>query len=151
MSTRYLPLLNAIRGALAQINDQRVVTRNWDDFANRPQPELQKGVWIIRPGGITSYPYEVSDNQFDSDSLRATEHGRLRVTVIGQQQLAPNCTGEDVDEAEFQMIHELEQLADDAMQIDGLQTLLLKSVRMSEQVEKPMAWVASTWEVFNVE
>ncbi len=48
------------------------------------------------------------------------------------------------------MIHELEQLADRAIETDGLAALLLKDVAMSQQVEAPYAWVFSTWEVFSV-
>lgn len=150
MSTRYKPLLDKVVERLAAINPGRVVTRNWDDFANRPEPEMKLGVWMVRSGGIARYPYEVSDGQFDSDSLRATEHGRLRISIVCQQLLDIQCTGEQVDDAEFVMIRELEQLADDAIEIEELMALKLDSVSMSQQIEKPYAWVVSTWEVFSL-
>jgi hypothetical protein len=150
MSTRYLPLLAAITTRLQQINPARQVTRSFRDFADRTPADLHAGIWTVQPSGVVAYPYEVSDGQFDSDSLRATEHGRLRLTVVGQLLLPQSATGEDVDAAEFGLIHELEQLADAAIDDAQTMSLLLKSVQMSEQAECPYAWVLSTWEVFSL-
>lgn len=150
MSERYVPLLDAIAERLREINPARVVTRNWKPFQNRRREDLVAGVWTVRTSGITRYPYEVSDGQFDTDSLRATENGRMRIVIVGQLQLANAATGEDIDAAEFGLIHELEQLADAAIETEGLEALLLKDVAMSQQVEAPFAWVFSTWEVFSI-
>lgn len=151
MSTRYLPILDEIQARLEAINPQRLVTRNWADFANRPEDVMRQGVWIIRFDGIASYPYEVSDGGFATDSLRPTEHGRMRIVVIGQILLPMNAdgsnpSGEQIDAAEFDLIHELEQLADDAIETDLLIALKLESVITSQQAESPYAWVFSTWE-----
>lgn len=150
MSTRYKPLLAAIVTALQAVNPARRVTRSYDDFANRPEADLVAGVWTVQPGGITRYPYEVSDGGFAADGLRATEHGRLLVRITGQLLLPGDCTGLAVDDAEFGLVHELEQLADAAIEHELLGTLQINDVRMSAQVEKPYAWVDSTWEVFPI-
>lgn len=151
MSTRYLPILQAITARLQAINGGRLVSREWKDFGQRQDVDMRRGVYMVLFGGITSYPYEASDSQFDTDSLRATENGRIRLTIVGQQLLGPDASGVDVEEAEFVMVHELEQLADDAMETEPLQALLLKSVHTSQQIETPYAWVVSTWEVFSLE
>lgn len=150
MSTRYLPLLAAVSARLQLINPDRQVTRSFLDFAERKPVDLRAGIWTVQPSGIVAYPYEVSDGQFDSDSLRATEHGRLRLTVVGQLLLPTGATGQDVDAAEFGLIHELEQLADAAIDDAQTMSLLLKSAQMSEQAECPYAWVLSTWELFSL-
>lgn len=150
MSTRYKPLLAAIVTALQAVNPARNVTRLYADFAYRPEPALLAGVWTVQPGGITRYPYEVSDGGFDSDSLRATENGRLLVRITGQLLLPADCTGLQIDDAEFDLVHELEQLADAAIEHELLGALVLLDVQMSAQIEAPYAWVNSTWEVFPI-
>lgn len=148
MSTRYAPMLADVMALLAGISPARKVTRNWKDFAKQPQAELQAGIWIVRPAGTGPYPYETSDNGGATDGLRATQHAPLRITILGQQVLPANADGAAVDAAEFQMIHELEQLADAAIDTDGLEALrLVGDVQMSQQIECPYAWVHSTWEV----
>lgn len=149
MSTRYMPLLAAVVTRLQAINAARVVTRTWEDFVNRDESELLAGVWMVLSSGIGRYPYEVSDGQFATDGLRATENGRLSVTVVGQLLLPdPNVSGEAIDAAEFDLIAELEQLADDAIETVDLVALKLNRVQMSQQVDRPLAWVFSEWEVF---
>lgn len=150
MSERYIPLLDGIKAQLQAIAPDRVVTRNWKPFQNCKPDDLARGIWTIRTSGIPRYPYEASDGQFDTDVLRASENGRMRIVIVGQLQLATNATGEEIDAAEFGLIHELEQLADRAIETTGLEALLLKDVAMSQQVEAPFAWVYSTWEVFSV-
>lgn len=148
MSTRYPPMLASIATLLGSLAPGRLVTREWRDFANQPRPALQGGIWIVRPAGVGPYPYETSDNGGATDSLRATQHAALHLTLLCQQELVSAATGADVDAAEFQMIHELEQLADAAMDTDGLESLQLLDVKMSQQIECPFAWVHSTWKVF---
>lgn len=149
MSTRYLPMLEEIKAQLAAINPARVVTRSYRDFKNRQQEDLLAGVWMVVSAGVRSYPYEVSDGQFDSDSLRATEHGRLVVRITGQLLLAdPDSDGEAIDAAEFQLLHEVEQLADAVIEIPDLMALVLKNARTSQQVDAPLAWLDTEWEVF---
>lgn len=143
--SRYVATLTAMVEQLREINPDRVVDRSWEDFAERSQDDMRRGVWMVLPAGIPSYPYEVSDGQFDSDSLRATQHGRQAITVVGQILLPEPATGEDVDLAEFELIHELEQLADAVMTDERTQTLLLRDVQQSQQAERPYAWVVSTW------
>lgn len=148
MSTRYKPLLAAIVTALQAVNPARLVTRSYADFANRDQALLLAGLWTVQPGGITGYPYEVSDGGFATDSLRASEHGRLLVRITGQLLLPGEPTGLQIDDAEFDLVHELERLADAAIEHPLLAALQLNDVRMSAQIENPYAWVDSTWDVF---
>lgn len=155
MSTRYLPILDAIAAALLAINPQRVVTRHWRDFADQPEELMRKGVWIARCEGVSGYSYEASDGNFATDGLRATEHGRMAIILIGQLLLPLNAdgsnpTGAQIDAAEFALVHELEQLADDAIETDTLMALKLCDVRLSQQADSPYAWVFSTWETFPV-
>ncbi len=148
MSTRYAPMLADVIELLETINPARKVTRNWKDFAQQPKADIKAGIWIVRPAGVGPYPYETSDNGGATDSLRATQHAPLRITILGQRLLDTGADGEDVDAAEFEMVHELEQLADAAIDTAGLEALkLVGEVQMSQQIECPYAWVLSTWEV----
>lgn len=149
MSTRYLPMLEAIKAQLEAINPARIVTRSYKDFRNRPQEDLLAGVWMVISSGVRSYPYEVSDNQVDSDTLRATEHGRLVVRITGQLLLPdPDSDGAAIEAADFALLHEVEQLADAAIEVPDLMALVLKSARTSQQVDAPLAWLDTEWEVF---
>lgn len=146
--SRYVTLLEAMKVALAARAAGRVVTRDYLPFNLRAQPDLEAGIYTILPGPIGPYPYEVSDNGGATDSLRATECARLRVTVIGQMLLPEGAAGVDVDAAEFEMLAELEALADDAIETETLIALKLLSARPSGQVESPYAWIHTEWEVF---
>lgn len=147
MSSRYQAMLAAVMAQLAVINPARVVTRTWADFDQRPPEDLQAGVWIVRPARVGPYNYETSDNGTATDSLRATQLAPMQITILGQRVLGATANGEDVDAAEFELIDELEQLADAAMEIDGLERLVLQDVQMSQQIECPYCWVHSTWNV----
>lgn len=146
MSTRYSAMLAAMAAALATINPDRVVTRRWRDFDHQTESDLRKGIFIVRPASIGPYPYETSDNGGATDDLRATQHGRVQLTIVGQIYLGEQANGEDVDAAEFALIHELETLADQLMEDDKLVAVVLKTVQMSQQIECPYAWVHTTWE-----
>lgn len=151
MSTRYELLLQAVKTALAARAPGRVVTRAYESFENRAAADLDQGIYSILPGPIGPYPYEVSDHQGGTDSLRATQCARMRISIVGQLRLAESATGEDVDAAEFAMLAELEQLADDAIETDTLMALKLVSARPSQQAEKPYAWIHTEWEVFSLD
>lgn len=148
MSERYGPLLEAVKTAMGAINVDRVVTREWKRLQDYPQSDLERGIWTIRFAGVDRYPYEASDSQLDTDDARATANGRVRLTIIGQLKLAEDASGLDIEAAELALIHELEQLADEAIETDELMALLIKDATTSQQVEAPYAWVYSTWEVF---
>ncbi len=148
MTSRYVTLLEAMNAALAALAPARIVTRDYLPFNLRAQPDLELGIYTILPGPIGPYPYEVSDNQGATDSLRATQCARQRIVVIGQLLLPESATGVDVDNAEFEMLAELEGLADDAIETDTLIALKLLSARPSGQVERPYAWIHTEWEVF---
>lgn len=148
MSTRYLLLLETIKGRLAALVPDRVVTREFKDHADRSRAELAAGIYTIQAGPIGPYPYEASDDQAMDSELRATECARMRLTIIGQRQLPVNCSGEDVDAAEFEMLAELERLADEALGDEVTASLLLLSALPSRQAEKPYAWIHTEWEVF---
>lgn len=148
MTSRYDILLDAAKTALASIAPDRLVTRTYLPFALHKQSDLVRGVFTILPGRIGPYPYEVSDNQGITDDMRATQCARLRFAVIGQLLLPESVTGEEIDHAEFELLSELERLADEAIELDTLMALKLLSALPSGQVEKPNAWIHTEWEVF---
>lgn len=147
---RYIPMLEAIVTTLQSVAPTRTVTRVSSEFANRDQLTMAEGIFLVLPGSVRAYDYEVSDNQSSDNGLRATAQGRLAFTISGQQYLGESATGLDVDAAEFAMLADLESLVDEAVRTEGLQALLLKSVEFSGQVETPWARITSSLELFSL-
>lgn len=143
--SRIATLLDALADALALAGPDRLVTRNWTDFANHQAEDLERGIWTVRWSGMGPLTYETSDNNGITDGMRATQVAPLEFTVLCQQELPANATGEDVDTAELAMLDELDAVAAAVIDIPGAETLQLVTVVPSQQIECPFAWVLSTW------
>lgn len=122
-----------------EFGSRREFTRTWKDFSQYPQEDLQRGVACLISAGIGSYPYEQG----------TTECGRIRLRlVVFGVLLEPDAGGEQIEEAEFEAIAELERIAIAAQEVDALGELKLMSVEQSQQAEAPYWWVATEWQLF---
>jgi hypothetical protein len=147
MASNYDALLEAVKTKLEAIAPGRLVTRSFVEFDQRGDAALQAGVFSILPRGVMSYPYERSDTE---GSIQ-TDLGWFGFVIVGQSRIAEGAPGVEIDEREFEMIAELEQLADQAIEDEELAELYIDEATMSGQVEAPYCWVATTWRIRTTE
>lgn len=139
MTTDYKAVMTELATELASAMPTRIITRSYQDFAAYTPFQLKAGVVTLMANGIAGYPYE----------HRPADLGRQRLMILVQGVLPDKCTGEDIDDAEFEAIHELESLAEAEFdRPDLLAALQIKSITQSGQMERPYWWVMSQWEIF---
>lgn len=143
MSSNYVAAVARIKQLLTARVPARVVTRTYQELGLRDAADLEKGIYTILCRGIEGYHYEVSDHW--DDSTPQTELGDFVFTIVGQMKLDEDAEGEDVDAAEFAMLAELESFADSGIADETLKDLLLRRAVMSQQQERPYAWVFTEW------
>lgn len=143
MSGSYEAAVNQIETDLIAALPSRVISRDYLDFADQPDELIAKGIFTILSRGIESYDYEVSDH-FTHDPPQ-TELGAFCFVITGQLKLPESCTGRQIEAAEFGLIKELETFADKGITDETLKDLLLKRMVMSQQLDKPFAWIFSEW------
>lgn len=143
MSSNYAAAMTAIAARLASFAPTRTISREAKDYADQVEAQLAAGIFTLLPRGVEGYDYETSDH-FD-DTPPQTELGTFVFVITGQIKLPENCTGVDVDNAEFAMLAELERFADAGIADADLKDLLLRRSVLSQQQEKPYAWVFTEW------
>lgn len=146
-AANYAAILDAVKDALLLAAPGRVVTRRYQDFAHRPREELEAGVFTIVSTGITEYPYERADFDDSEGGARQTDLGVFAFTIVGQIQLAEDATGEDIEAAEFQLLQELETVADQAIASEELVDLRILKAGFSGQLDAPFGWIATDWTI----
>lgn len=125
--------LDALVTALQAVAATRTITRAYKDFAERPQADLEAGVFTILSKGVESYQTVVG---------RAASYGLHQVLIVGQVKVADNAAGSAVDEAEFGLLEDLQALAN-AVLPEPLGGFLLLRFTQSQQVEFPYGWIAA--------
>lgn len=143
MSGSYAAAMATIATRLAAFAPTRTVSRTAQDYGDKDDAQLRAGIFTLLPRGVEGYDYETSDH-FD-DTPPQTELGAFVFVITGQIKLPENCTGVDVDNAEFAMLAELERFADSGIADEDLKDLLLRRSVLSQQQEKPYAWVFTEW------
>lgn len=147
---RYASLMARLEELMVDtLPEDRVVSRRFMDFADRPEAHLQAGVFTLLPLGTTAYPYERSDDT-DGVSARGTDVPTFGFQVIAQGVLHESQAGADIDDAEFEFLAELETFADEAMHEPGLEGVRIVRAQQSSQLEAPYCWVAAEFTVEHV-
>lgn len=150
----YADLIGAVAEALAEVAPTRVITRTFRDFEQRDEAnELTPGIYTLTFAGVRSYPWDRCD-QHDGEGPTATAFPVFRFRITGQCVLDARAAedGAAVEAAEFDMLTEIEQLADRLVaddtldQHDELCRVVLLNVVASEQLEAPYAWVSALFE-----
>lgn len=146
-AANYPAMLDAVRDALIEAAPGRVITRTYRDFADRDADDLRTGIYTIVSTGVREYPYERADFSGGVGGARQTDLGVFTFTVIGQFQLAEDATGEEVEAAEFELLAELEAVADAAIASEELVDLRIERAGFSGQLDAPFGWVATDWTI----
>ena len=134
--------LEDLAAALAAAAPARIVTRDYQDRAMRAEADLVTGVFtVIGRGG----------HDFANRPGRMADLGASRALVTGQllvdeAALGREAVGSDVEAAEFDLLGELQAMAQGALptSIGGLR---LVKFDQSGQLETPYGWIASVWEI----
>ena len=150
----YADLIGAVAQALAEVAPSRVITRSFRDFEQRDEEtELKPGIYTLTFAGVVRYPWDRCD-QHDGEGPSATAFPVFRFRLTGQRVLDARAAddGAALEAAEFEMLSEIEQLANRLVADDGLPEheelcrVVLKNVVTSEQLESPYAWVSALFE-----
>lgn len=150
----YADLMGAVAQVLAEIAPARTITRTWKDFADRDHDnELVPGIYTVTFCGVARYPWDRCD-QHDGEGPGATALPVFRFRVVGQRVLAEEdaMDGSALEAAEFEMLHEIEELANRLVSDHGLPETeelcraVLQNAVTSEQLEAPYVWVAAMFE-----
>ncbi|MBN8922350.1 MAG: hypothetical protein BGP10_12410 [Rhodanobacter sp. 68-29] len=137
--------IDYLAAALSAQFPARSVTRTFRMHTERPDSELEPGLFTVLGNGVADYPYEHSDYGPGLDAPAQTELGALRLIVTGQIKLAEGTEGAQVEAAEFDMLADLEAFANAAIGDDKLVTLRLLNARQSAQLDAPYGWIHTEW------
>ena len=137
-------VMTNLRDTLQQLYPQRVVTRSYMDFARRSQEELTQGVYTL-----VSFDF----NHFNNDQTGAARKaGRHAIKLLAQFKLDEPCTGEQIEDAEFVILQEVETfisaIAKPGNPYHGYLRLL--KAQQSAQIDSPYGWVAFDLERISV-
>lgn len=139
MSNR-IARLETIKSALQAAAPSKLVTRSFEDLRESDCDDLSAGVFSIISAG---------EDGFRSFPHRRVCEGRQEILIIGQKVLGETAAGEDIENAEFSMINDVETMLNNHLTAD-IQTLTLKKYVSSRQVERPFAWVVCFLELDNL-
>jgi len=123
--------MNLIKDTLAQVAPNRVVSRDFKDFDQHTIEDLEKGVLTVISEGEAQYA-----NSFG----RQAETSKHPLVIVGQMSLAPDATGTQVEDAEFDLVEDVKALVSSALPVD-ICTLELKRFRQSKQMDAPNCWI----------
>lgn len=125
----------------------RKVVRSFVPHAQLDDADLAPGRFTVIGVGVSSYPYEHSDYGPGVDAPQQTELGDMRLIITGQMKLPEGASGQDVEDAEDEMLADLEAFANAAIADNQLVTLRLLSARQSGQIDAPYGWIHTEWEL----
>jgi hypothetical protein len=130
-------LRNALKSAMQIAMPTRIVTRDFKDFADREQADLEAGVVSIIGNGEKDYAPILS---------RAAELGTVPFVVVGQVKLAEDAAPSAVEDAEDLLAEELKAFCR-APGDDLLGGISFLGFRQSGQMDAPYGWIAADIEV----
>ena len=127
LSTR----MELIKTTFAAALPLRVVTRDLEDFTERPRADLEKGVYTLvsaDEGGYANY------------NTREGMDGKQRIKLIGQFVMPEDTAGSAIEDAEFAMVDEIKGLI--RTRPAALAQLFITGFINSRQLDKPYGWVS---------
>ena len=127
--------LEDIREDLAEAMPTRVVTRDFLDFAQRSQVDLEAGTLTI----ITQ-----RESRYGNDRGREAGLGRMTLAVVGQLKLPEDALPSLVEDAEFAFAEEVKDWLQGVLPVNAVDLI---ETRFSGQMDAPYGWFAMTWEV----
>lgn len=127
--------LEDIRADLALAMPTRVVTRDFLDFAQRAQVDLEAGTLTI----ITQ-----RESRYANYRGREADLGRMTLAVVGQLKLPEDALPSVVEDAEFAFAEEVKDWLQGVLPVNLIDLI---ETRFSGQMDAPYGWFAMTWEV----
>jgi hypothetical protein len=127
--------LEDIREDLAEAMPTRVVTRDFLDFAQRSQVDLEAGTLTI----ITQ-----RESRYANYRGREADLGRMTLAVVGQLKLPEDALPSLVEDAEFAFAEEVKDWLQGVLPVNAVDLI---ETRFSGQMDAPYGWFAMTWEV----
>lgn len=127
--------LEDIRADLALAMPTRVVTRDFLDFAQRAQVDLEAGTLTI----ITQ-----RESRYANYRGREADLGRMTLAVVGQLKLPEDALPSLVEDAEFAFAEEVKDYLQGVLPVNLIDLI---ETRFSGQMDAPYGWFAMTWEV----
>jgi hypothetical protein len=146
----YIALLEAVKTKLAEIAPGKTVRRTFQLLDHEQEPQLAQGIYMVLASGVQAYPWDRTDSADASpDGPGATALPVFAWRVLGRKYVGETATGEQIEAAEFEMIEEIEELADELVRDEDLDEheelcrTVLRGIDMSNQLEAPYAWVVA--------
>lgn len=127
--------LEDIRADLALAMPTRVVTRDFLDFAQRSQVDLEAGTLTI----LTQ-----RESRYANYRGREADLGRLTLAVVGQLKLPEDALPSAVEDAEFAFAEEVKDWLQGVLPVNLIDLI---ETRFSGQMDAPYGWFAMTLEV----
>ena len=127
--------LEDIREDLAEAMPTRVVTRDFLDFAQRSQVDLEAGTLTI----ITQ-----RESRYANYRGREADLGRMSLAAVGQLKLPEDALPSLVEDAEFAFAEEVKDWLQGVLPVNAVDLI---ETRFSGQMDAPYGWFAMTWEV----
>lgn len=127
--------LEDIRADLALAMPARVVTRDFLDFAQRSQVDLEAGTLTI----LTQ-----RESRYANYRGREADLGRLTLAVVGQLKLPEDALPSAVEDAEFAFAEEVKDWLQGVLPVNLIDLI---ETRFSGQMDAPYGWFAMTLEV----
>lgn len=127
--------LEDIRADLALAMPTRVVTRDFLDFAQRSQVDLEAGTLTI----ITQ-----RESRYANYRGREADLGRMTLAAVGQLKLPEDAFPSTVEDAEFAFAEEVKDWLQGVLPVNLIDLI---ETRFSGQMDAPYGWFAMTWEV----
>lgn len=115
-------ILEAMRAGMQAGLPNRIVTRTLKDFADRDEPELQKGVYTLLCKGMSG------------DTIYRKY---VDILLVGQVKTADGAGGAAIEEAELSMIDEVLQFQ------TAIKYNVQFEITQSRQLEAPYGWISA--------
>ena len=131
MASSLTEKMNLVKAQLELVAPTRIVTRSYKDFEQHRNNDLKTGILTVISSGEDGYA-----NSF----ARHAETSNHPFIIAGQIKLAGNASGEDVENAEFEMVEDVKALVRSALPPE-ISTLELKRFKQSGQLLQPNGWI----------
>ena len=123
--------MDLIASTLQALCPERIVSRNYRDFAAASNDDLKQGRFTVLSRGEPAYL-----NHFH----RPADESRHSIWIVGQIMLPRDSHGSAIEDAEFEMVEDVKRLVRSTLPVE-ICTLELKRFVQSHQMEAPRGWV----------
>lgn len=131
-------VMNAVRTLVTDtVPAGRVVTRSWKDFDGHLQADLEAGIYTL---------VSQAERDYANYYGREAQLGTQTILISGVFVLPEDATGEQIEDGEFEMVEELQAVAQERAKPAIIGALQLMGFQQSGQLEAPYGWVLARFE-----